>query len=301
MGTTKVPAAMLGPDAQTQLPTTTRGDLVVDDGNISQRLPAGADGEVLHADSNAALGLTWKPVTFSRIVGEVSDFALAAPPSGWLACDGAAVSRNTYAALFAALGTTWGAGDGVTTFNVPDQRGRGRIGVGTGSKGYGISAVNASSDQLTIPANNALHTGQAVVYTSAGAAAGGLVSGDTYYVIRANADGSLVSLASSRANAVAGVVIDLTSTGSGVQTLTKTLTARSLGEVGGEEGHTATIGEMPSHTHAASSAGFFFAQNSPTGTQVQLAGSTSGATGGSGEHQQMPPYGAFLTCIYAGV
>jgi len=51
--------------------------------------------------------------------GMVSDFAFATPPSGWLLCNGAAVSRTTYSALFAAVGTTWGAGDGSTTFNLP--------------------------------------------------------------------------------------------------------------------------------------------------------------------------------------
>ena len=44
-------------------------------------------------------------------------------PSGYLECDGAAVSRTTYADLFAAIGTTWGAGNGSSTFNVPDLRG----------------------------------------------------------------------------------------------------------------------------------------------------------------------------------
>ncbi len=45
------------------------------------------------------------------------------PPPGWLLCDGSAVSRTTYAALFAAIGTTAGGGDGATTFNLPDYRG----------------------------------------------------------------------------------------------------------------------------------------------------------------------------------
>jgi microcystin-dependent protein len=44
----------------------------------------------------------------------------ATPPSGFLECDGAAVSRSTYAALFAVVGTTYGIGDGSTTFNVPN-------------------------------------------------------------------------------------------------------------------------------------------------------------------------------------
>lgn len=65
--------------------------------------------------------------------GTVIMTAAPSAPTGYLLCDGAAYSRTTYAALFAAIGTTWGAGDGVTTFNVPDARGRAPIGVGTGS------------------------------------------------------------------------------------------------------------------------------------------------------------------------
>lgn len=59
----------------------------------------------------------------SELVGEVAFFACSTPPSGWLKANGAAVSRTTYAALFAAIGTTFGAGDGRTTFNLPDLRG----------------------------------------------------------------------------------------------------------------------------------------------------------------------------------
>lgn len=57
------------------------------------------------------------------IVGCLSYFAMNSAPSGWLAADGSAVSRTTYARLFSRIGTTWGAGDGTTTFNLPDGRG----------------------------------------------------------------------------------------------------------------------------------------------------------------------------------
>lgn len=57
----------------------------------------------------------------------------ATAPTGWLLCDGSQVSRTTYAALFAIISTTYGVGDGSTTFNVPDTMGRTVIGVGVGS------------------------------------------------------------------------------------------------------------------------------------------------------------------------
>jgi len=55
--------------------------------------------------------------------GGIIAMALSAAPTGYLECNGAAISRTTYADLFAAIGTTFGAGDGSTTFNLPDLRG----------------------------------------------------------------------------------------------------------------------------------------------------------------------------------
>ena len=55
--------------------------------------------------------------------GMIAPFAMSTAPTGWLECDGSAVSRTTYADLFTALSTTHGVGDGSTTFNIPDLRG----------------------------------------------------------------------------------------------------------------------------------------------------------------------------------
>jgi microcystin-dependent protein len=60
-------------------------------------------------------------------IGTVVDYGGAAAPPGWLLCFGQAVSRTTYTLLFQAIGTTFGAGDGSATFNVPDCRGRFRL------------------------------------------------------------------------------------------------------------------------------------------------------------------------------
>jgi microcystin-dependent protein len=67
--------------------------------------------------------------------GAVLPFAMNVVPSGWLAANGAAVSRALYPALFAAIGTLYGVGDGSTTFNVPDLRGYFVRGQGTNSDG----------------------------------------------------------------------------------------------------------------------------------------------------------------------
>ena len=77
-------------------------------------------------------GMTYNPSTnlLSAVVtsdisdvGKVCAFARNSAPSGYLKCNGAAISRTSYATLFAAIGTTFGAGDGSTTFNIPDLRG----------------------------------------------------------------------------------------------------------------------------------------------------------------------------------
>jgi microcystin-dependent protein len=57
------------------------------------------------------------------VAGTIAYLGMNSAPSGWLKANGAAVSRTTYAALFSAIGTTYGAGNGSTTFNVPDLRG----------------------------------------------------------------------------------------------------------------------------------------------------------------------------------
>ena len=72
-------------------------------------------------------------VKIPSFVGMIAPFAMTTPPTGWLACDGTAVSRTTYADLFTAIGTTWGAGDGSNTFALPDLEGAFLRGVGTGT------------------------------------------------------------------------------------------------------------------------------------------------------------------------
>lgn len=125
----------------------TKGSLIVGNGTDSTGVGVGANNTVLIADSGQANGVKWDTIALANLasslqallvpVGTVIESAASATPTGYLPCDGAAVSRATYASLFASIGTTYGAGDGSTTFNVPDKRGRTAIGDGTGS---GLSA-----------------------------------------------------------------------------------------------------------------------------------------------------------------
>lgn len=95
---------------------------------------AGAPQEITLGSGLSMSGTTLSATGGASMpAGVVMDFAGASVPTGWLDCDGSAVSRTTYADLFAAIGETWGVGDGSTTFNLPDFRGRATIGAGTGS------------------------------------------------------------------------------------------------------------------------------------------------------------------------
>jgi len=76
--------------------------------------------------------------------GQIGEFAMASCPAGWTAANGAAVSRTvTYSGLYAAIGTTWGSGDGSTTFNLPDLRGVFLRGMGTNANGNVTAAGGA--------------------------------------------------------------------------------------------------------------------------------------------------------------
>lgn len=90
---------------------------------------ASADVGTVYVADGAGSG-SWSTLSTNVLVGSVMDYAgtTVPPGSGWLLCFGQEVSRAVYAALFAAIGTTFGIGDGVSTFNVPDCRGRVRAG-----------------------------------------------------------------------------------------------------------------------------------------------------------------------------
>lgn len=75
-------------------------------------------------------------------VGGIVEFAGATAPKGWLLCDGSAVSRTDYAELFETIGITFGAGDGSTTFNLPNRKGK--TGVGVDSSNEKFASIGAT-------------------------------------------------------------------------------------------------------------------------------------------------------------
>ena len=95
-------------------------------------MPAALPGSTLPVQMDTSGNLLLQAIQ-GVPTGVMADFAGNSAPTGWLLCDGSAILRiGTYGSLFAVIGTTYGIGDGSTTFNVPDYRGRLAIGAGTG-------------------------------------------------------------------------------------------------------------------------------------------------------------------------
>jgi microcystin-dependent protein len=129
------------------------------------------------------------PASAGAITGEFRMWSTASAPTGWLSCDASAVSRATYAALFAVIGTSYGVGDGSTTFNLPDFRGRSPCGTGTGD------ATGATAHALATKAGAETHvltTAEmpAHIHTTQVRAAGG-GSPTTYQAGVSNTGGAL--------------------------------------------------------------------------------------------------------------
>jgi len=230
-------------------------------------------------------------------------------PVGTVLADGSLVSRTTYANLWnwvqnlsgnlAASDAAWvpgqySPGDGSTTFRVPQMNGRVPVGAGTGTiaEVFAAAAVTIATDLITLGSNNTKWvTGMPVVLTTSGSAPGGLTAGTTYYVVRINS--TSIKLASSLANAQNGTVIDITSQGSGNHTITTTLTARTLGESGGEEAHAMSSTELLAHTHTLTiqtnpnpGAGSAVMDSTASGNSTQ----TSNSTGGNAAMNVMQPF-----------
>ena len=103
--------------------------------------------------------------------GTILAWADSSIPSGYLECDGSAVSRSTYAALFAVIGTTYGVGDGSTTFNVPnlqDNVAVGKSGTKTLASTGGANTVASSGNVSGSTANATLSTAQLASHSHSG-------------------------------------------------------------------------------------------------------------------------------------
>ena len=120
------------------------------------------------ADDNSAGGYPLIPV------GGLMPYAGSTSPEGWLLCDGSAINRTTYANLFALIGTTYGSGNGTTTFNVPDMRSRMPIGAGagTGLTSRALAATGGAESVVIASGNLPTHT-HSIAHDHASVASGG--------------------------------------------------------------------------------------------------------------------------------
>lgn len=117
---------------------------VVIEGNL--RIAGGSPGAGKVLTSDAWGNAIW--LNRGVPTGVINAFAGNTPPTGWLLCNGQAVSRTTYANLFAAIGTMYGPGDGSTTFNLPDLRGRVVAGLDNMGGSSANRVANASADSM---------------------------------------------------------------------------------------------------------------------------------------------------------
>ena len=223
-------------------------------------------------------------------VGMISDYAGSSAPSGWLLCYGQAISRTTYSDLYAIVGTTYGVGDGSTTFNLPDLRGR--VVAGKDNMG-GVSANRLTDASGGLNGDTLGDTGGSETHTLSGAESGtsahqhattGLTTDNESS--HTHAAGTLAA-ASDGAHTHSGTFLiggsDDPAAGTG-----GTLGATSSGSVGSGGAHTHTI----SGSSAAGSA-----------HNHSLSGSVdaSSAAAASSAHNNVQPTIILNKIIYTGV
>jgi microcystin-dependent protein len=193
--------------------------------------------------------------------GIISQFAGATAPPGYLLCDGTAVSRTTYSSLFTTIGIAYGAGDGSTTFNLPNLQNRIPVGRGTdaefdtlGETG-GVKEVTLTSSQ--IPAHSHANTlGSNTVASS------GHTHGSGSYAAAIGATNNNI--------AAIGYVAGTNSGGPGTSTYTIT------GGIGGSQ-------NFNHYTPVYGSSG------GPSGTTTVTISNVNN-TGGGGAHTNLQPY-----------
>ena len=119
-------------------------------GSVTYPKTDGSANQVLKTDGSGTLGWTTVSATPS---GAIMMFAASSAPSGWLICDGSTISRTTYADLFSAIGTTYGSGDGSSTFNLPDFGGKGPMGYKSGNSKFDALNETGGEETHTLTAN----------------------------------------------------------------------------------------------------------------------------------------------------
>jgi microcystin-dependent protein len=201
----------------------------------------------------------------------------SAPNSSWLLCYGQAVSRSTYSSLYAILGDLYGSGDGSTTFNLPDLRGR----VPVGLDNMGGSAANRIQRTTTISTTNASATATPASMT-------GLAVG--MKIVSANVPaGTTISAIGSTTITMSA---NATATASGTAARFSLMDdAQVLGKTGGTDTHTLITNELAAHSHALNKNGSAGGDGSGYAWASTSQSNSTGVanTGGDDPHPNMQP------------
>ncbi len=193
-------------------------------------------------------------------------YAGSAAPTGWLLCDGSAVSRGTYAGLFAVIGTTYGGGDGSTTFNLPNLKGR-----------YPAGRDSSQGEFDTLG-----ESGGAKTHTLAGSE----IPSHSHPI-----GGSTGGESAGHVHTVDPPAAGTSSDGSHSHNLTGwQYGPDNLGVAFGDHGTTGPVptGSAGAHSHTVDIGAFNSGSNSGGHTH-SLPGAT-GNTGSGGAHNNLPPY-----------
>lgn len=190
----------------------------------------------------------WAPLVDD--VGVLGFFAATAAPNGWLKANGAAVNRTTYAALFARIGTTYGVGDGSTTFNLPDMRGEFPRGL---DDGRGVDGGRALGSAQADDNKGHTHTG-----TTGNQSADHTHSGTTSSVgdhVHGVIGGAFASGTKGLGEGTARVVQGSDNSGSEAYRFNMPANGRSILSNAGAHNHTVTTGGVSAnHTHSFTTA-----------------------------------------------
>lgn len=234
-------------------------------------------GDRIHFTTTGALptGLLTSTEYFVLSTGLTSNaFEVSLSPEGTVIN-----TSGTQSGVHTVYESAFGMGDGSTTFNVPDMRGKTPLGLGAGTQTIKFETGAVGTNTIALPSFSTYpYQGQVIQLTTTGTLPTGLSTSTNYYVIRNSS--TSISLATTQANANAVTVTSITaSSGSGVHTIVYTnVVGTVIGQVGGEESHGLAKAELAQHDHTALRFGTGGATNA---TGVQLPAGNSGAGSGN--------------------
>lgn len=223
-------------------------------------------------------------------VGSVQAWLTGTAPSGWLILDGSQKNRVTYKSLFELWGTTYGAGDGSTTFTLPDMRGRFMLGKAAAGTGAVLGETGGAIDHT--------HSLSGLSLSGATAATTPAVSGST-----ANATATISGTTGAEASHTHGVNIDSASeTLEGIPTVSPYAAAGTAqfahhhnvnGNTGAGSSHSHSAGTLAADNHSHGTGSLAVASHTHAVGTLAVSGGTMGAAN--------PPYFAGNWIVFAGV